>query len=167
MHKVHPGVSALIEGGILFLPAIPAYIWLWPAVRGTALLYPVQTLVYVYVLCGMLFIGLRRWNWGQLGLNRRGIGLSLACGTVLIAERLLAQLALGLLLSLRPFELWRVVGEIVFYFGLVGVVAELLFRGLVFRALEDWRGPGLAILGSALGFALWHVGWMGPLVIAR
>jgi len=96
MRKVHPGVSALIEVGILFLPAIPAYIWLWPAVHGTVLLYPVQCLVNVYVLCGTLIIGLRRWKWGHLGLNRRGIPLSLACGTVLITERLLAQLALGL-----------------------------------------------------------------------
>src|SRR3990170_6219639 len=96
MRKFHPEVSALIEVGMLFLPSIPAYIWLWPAVSGTDLLYPVQCLVYVYILCGTLFIGLRRWTWGQLGLNRRGIPLSLACGTVLIAERLLAQLALGL-----------------------------------------------------------------------
>ena len=96
MRKYHPGVPALIEVGILFLSAIPAYIWLWSAVRGTELLYPVQSLAYVYVLCGTLFIGLRRWKWGQLGLNRHRIDLSLACGTVLIAERLLAQLALGL-----------------------------------------------------------------------
>ena len=47
MRKVHPRVSALVEVGILCQPAILAYIWLWPAVSGTALLYPVQCLVYV------------------------------------------------------------------------------------------------------------------------
>lgn len=28
--------AALVEFGILFLPGIPAYIWLWPNVSGDA-----------------------------------------------------------------------------------------------------------------------------------
>ena len=167
MRSVHPGVSALIEVSVLFLPAIPAYIWLWPAVTGTDLLYPVQSLVYLYVLGGTLFIGLRRWNWGQLGLNRNGIALSLACGAILCLERPLAYLALGFPLALRPFSLMRLLGEIFFYFALVGFVEELLFRGLIYRALDGWHGTGLAIIGSSVGFALWHVGWAGPLAIAH
>ncbi len=166
MSRLRPEISALAELGLLFSPAIPAYIWLWPNVSGTDLFYAVQAAVYIYVLGGVLFIGLRRWAWDQLGLNWRGMGLSLVCGAVLLAERLLAQRALGLPLGLRPIALWRIVGEVAFYFGLVGLVEELLFRGLIFRALENWRGPDLAILGSSLGFALWHVGWMGLLVIA-
>jgi membrane protease YdiL (CAAX protease family) len=166
MRKLCPELSALVELGLLFIPSIPAFVWLWPGISGTGFSDLVQSLVYVYVLCGTLFIGLRHWTWGQLGLNRRGIVLSLVCGAILIAERVLvAPLALGLPLSLRPFVLGRVVGEIVFYFGLVEVVEELLFRGLVYQILDRWRGPGLAILGSALGFALWHIGWMGPLIL--
>jgi membrane protease YdiL (CAAX protease family) len=167
MGKLRREVSALVELGLLFLPSIPALIWLWPNLSGTKYFDVVQSLVYVYFLCGALFIGLRRWSWSQLGLNRRGIGLSLVCGGVFIAERCLAQLALGLPLDLRPFGLLRVAGEVFFYFVLVGMVEELLFRGLLFRALEDWRGPALAIFGSSLGFALWHIGWAGPFIIVH
>jgi len=167
MRPIHPGVSALIEVGVLFLPAIPAYIWLWPAVEGTRLFYPVQSLVYMYVLAGTFYIGLRRWDCGQLGLNKRGILPGLACGAVLIAERLLVHKALGFPLELRQFSFVRILGEVFFYFALVGFIEELLFRGLVYRALHDWRGHGLAILGSSIGFALWHVGWAGPLAITH
>ena len=68
MRTLRPEASALLELGILFLPAIPAYIWLWPNVSETDRLYPVQSLAYVYVLGGALFIGLRRWTWDQLVL---------------------------------------------------------------------------------------------------
>ena len=68
----HPSLSALLEVGILFLPAIPAYLWMWPNLGGT-LNDIVQVVVYVYILVGTLYIGLRRWSWDQLGLNRKGI----------------------------------------------------------------------------------------------
>ena len=158
--------SALIELGILFLPSIPALIWLWPNIDGTAFYYPVQCLVYIYFLGGALFIGLRRWTWEELGLSMGGIVLSLACSTVLLIERFLAPLALGIPLDFQPFALWRIIGEILFYFGMVGAVEELLFRGLVYQIFDSWYGPGLAIFCSSLGFALWHIGWMGPLIIA-
>jgi hypothetical protein len=54
-------------------------------------------------------------------------------------------------------------GDVLFYVGAVGVTEELLFRGLIYRALEDWRGRRRAIWGSALGFGLYHVGGQGPL----
>jgi hypothetical protein len=38
---------------------------------------------------------------------------------------------------------------------------------VVLRALEDWRGPAAAVVGSAAGFALWHIGWAGPLMIGH
>ena len=55
------GVQALVEVGILFLPGIPAYIWLWPNLESTDWFMPVQVLVYVYFLAGGLIIG-RRWS---------------------------------------------------------------------------------------------------------
>jgi len=76
-------------------------------------------------------------------------------------------MALGLPLEPRPPSFTRIIGEIFFYFALVGFIEELLFRGLVYRALLDWRGSGLAILGSSIGFALWHVVWAGPLAITH
>jgi len=34
----------------------------------------------------------------------------------------------------------------------------LLFRGLIYHALEKLRGPRLALGGSAVAFGLYHVG---------
>jgi hypothetical protein len=82
------GVHALIEVGTLFLPGILAC--LWPNVDNTNWFMPVQVVAYLYFLAGCLVIG-RRWTWDQLGLNRRGLDLSLISGAVLI-----------------PFYLWKV-----------------------------------------------------------
>jgi hypothetical protein len=75
--RCSPGPAALLEILILFSPAIPAYLWLWPNVSAvwqeTA-----WSRVDLYILAGSLFIGLRRWNLGQFGVNRKRIGLSLA-----------------------------------------------------------------------------------------
>ncbi len=32
---LQPGLSAMLEVGIMFLPAIPAYVWMWPNVKNT------------------------------------------------------------------------------------------------------------------------------------
>jgi membrane protease YdiL (CAAX protease family) len=156
--RLLPSQSALVEIGILFLPAIPAFLWLWPNVGGTIWNTPVQSAVYVYFIAGALFIGLRRWNRDQLGLNRHGIGLSLACGVLLVLARTFALLSTNIPLSLQFLTLTRWVGEIVFNFLLVGVGEELLFRGLMYHALEEWRGVRWAIWGTTLAFGLWHVG---------
>jgi membrane protease YdiL (CAAX protease family) len=158
------GASAAAEVALLFLPAIPAYLWMWPAVTDTAWLTPVQVAVYLYLLAGTLLIGRHRWNLRELGLNRRGIGLSLACGALFIAMSVTGRLALNLPMEPRPAEFWRLAGEIAYYFVMVGFVEELLFRGLLYRALDEWRGVGFAILVSSLGFGVYHL-WQGPMGI--
>jgi membrane protease YdiL (CAAX protease family) len=158
-----PSQAALVEIGLMFLPAIPAYLWLWPSVSGTTWLKPVQSAVYVYFLAGTLLIGLRRWNLDQLGLNRKGIGLSLVCGLAFVVGRILVVVATDLPWKLQPITLERIVYDVAFYFGLVGLIEELLFRGLMYRALDEWRGARLAIWGSALVFGLYHIGGQGPL----
>ncbi len=158
----HPSVSALFEIGLLFLPAIPAYLWVWPRLseQGNSLF---QVLTYLYVLAGTSLIGLRRWSWADLGLNRKGLGLATVCGTAILLGRLLILRSIDW--GGRPALLtWAgVLGDLLFYFGLVGLVEELLFRGLVYRLLDDWRGAAWAIWGSSLGFGLWHVFGQGPL----
>lgn len=161
--RIHPSLTALAEVAIMFLPSIPAYLWLWPNVGGTDLNLPVQSVVYLYLMAGCVLIGGRRWSLEELGMRREGVGVSLACGAVVVAAFTLGRLATDLPLGLRPLTLRRTVLEMLFYFGLVGLVEELLFRGLVYRALYEWRGTRLAILGSSLAFGLFHVGWMGVL----
>lgn len=147
----------------MFLPGIPAFLWLWPNVRGTPWNTWVQVAVYFYLLAGCLLIGLRRWSPAQLGLNRNGLGLSLICGLALLAGRTLVILAVQWPRGPEPLTLPRLVGDILFYFGLVALIEELIFRGLVYRALDEWRGASWAIWGSTVGFVLFHVGWRSPL----
>jgi membrane protease YdiL (CAAX protease family) len=155
------GVRALIEVGILFLPGIPAYLWLWPNVENTDWLKPVQVLVYLYFLAGCFIIGRRRWSWDQLGLNLNGIGLTLICGAVLIAGRVLVTLSVAWPNELTPVTPGQLIGDIVFYFVLVGFIEELLFRGVIYRAFDEWREVRWAIWGSAVMFGIYHVGWQG------
>ena len=147
----------------MFLPAIPAYLWLWPRLEGAAETV-VQSLTYLYVLAGTLVIGLRRWSLGQLGLNRNGLWLSALCGLAVLSGRLLIILAVDWQAEPPHINLLRMLGNTLFYLGLVGLGEELLFRGLVYRLLEDWRNTTWAIWGSSLGFALWHVFGQGPLM---
>ncbi len=157
--------SALVELGILFLPGIPAIIWFWPRVSGTEWATPAQSAVYVYLIAGALYIGLRRWSADQLGLNRRGIGFALACGAVIILGRLVVLLGTDIPLGFQLASIERIVGETVFYFLLVGLAEELIFRGLMYVALDQLRGTRAAIWGSSLGFALFHLGHGDPTIV--
>ena len=158
--KTHgsPSQSALIEIGIMFLPGIPACLWLWPNVDDTAWSLPVQSAVYVYFIACSLLIGLRRWSAAQLGLNRNGIAFSLICGAVLIVGRLFAIFCTNIPVAWQFNTPERLIGDVLFYLLLVGVTEELVFRGLMYRALEEWRGTRWAIWGTTIAFGLWHVG---------
>ena len=52
----------------------------------------------------------------------------------------------------------QLAGDILYYIAAVGLAEELLFRGLVYHALETLRGPRLALWGSGVAFGLYHVG---------
>lgn len=160
--RLHPGAAALLESALLFLPAVPAYLWFWPNASGN-LAQAGEIVSYVYFALGALLIG-RRWPLDQLGVNRRGIGLGLACGAALVLAR--SMVILGALSTHQPPSLSAgdLIAQASFYFGLVGLVEELLFRGLIYRALDDWLGTPWAIWGSSLGFGLWHVMGQGILI---
>ncbi len=158
-----PGAGPLLEVAVLFLPAIPAYLWMWPNVSGAGR-WIAESLANIYAMGVVLFVGLRRWNLDQLGLNGKGFFFSLACGLVLIAGRTLTVLSVDWGIAAPRFGFFRFMGEIVFDFLLVGLGQELLFRGLLYRAFADWRGAGWAIVGTSLAFGLWHVFGQGPLI---
>jgi membrane protease YdiL (CAAX protease family) len=161
--KLPPGLSALLEVGVMFLPAIPAYLWLWPNVAGASA-WIANSLSDLYAIAGSLVIGLRRWSLAELGVNRKGLWLGLACGLAIVGGRTLVILSVDWNLPAPQFGPLRLVGEFFFDFALVGVGQELLFRGLIYRAFEDWRGARWAIWGSSICFGLWHLGG-GPLII--
>lgn len=87
--------------------------------------------------------------------------MSLVCGALLVLARTFALLSVSLPLSLQFTTLARWVSEIAFYFLLIGVGEELLFRGVMYRALEEWRGVRWAIWGTTLVFGLRHIGGRG------
>jgi membrane protease YdiL (CAAX protease family) len=153
-------VTALIQVAVMFLTGIPAYLWVWRNISGT-IADIFQIGVYFYFLAGCLIIGLPHWNIDQLGLNRQGIALSLICGSSIIAVLILGRIALGLPIELPPLTIERVAYDVLYYFGLVGLIEELLFRGLLYRALEELRDARLAIWGTAIAFGIYHVGGQG------
>ena len=161
--KLPAGLSALLEVVVMFLPAIPAYLWLWPNVQGAGA-WIANSLSDLYAIAGSLVIGLRRWSLDALGVNRKGLWLGLACGLAIVTGRSLVILSVDWGLPVPQLSPLRLVGEFVFYFALVGIGQELLFRGLIYRAFEDWRGTRWAIWGSSICFGFWHLGG-GPLII--
>jgi membrane protease YdiL (CAAX protease family) len=163
LQRLPPGPSALVEVGLLFLPAIPAYLWLWPNLQGDNA-WIAQALVYVYFLAGAIFIGRRRWSWGELGFNPGGLWLSLGSTLALLLGRLFIILSVRWKLAPPPLDPARLALDVLYYFGLVALVEELLFRGLIYRALESWGGVRWALWGSSAGFMLWHIFGQGPLI---
>lgn len=159
---MHSAKGALVEFGLMFLPGVPAYLWLWPNVTADDRTW-IQVIVYLYFLAGCVIIGFRRWTPDQLGLNARGLRVSLGCGTAIILMMIAGRFAINLALEPLPITLDRMVFDIVFYIGLVGGVEEFLFRGLLYRILLELRGARLAIWGSALAFAIYHIGGQGIL----
>jgi membrane protease YdiL (CAAX protease family) len=163
LNRYPPGFSALLEVGILFLPAIPAYIWMWPRLDGS-LNALVRSITYVYVLAGTLIIGLRRWSLNELGLNRKGLWLSLSCALSILVGRLLIILSIQWEVQPARLTIFGLFWDLFYYFALVALTEELLFRGLIYHALSGWLGLRWAILGSSFGFLLWHVFGQGPLI---
>ena len=161
--KGNPGLAALIEVALLFIPAIPAYIWMWPNVSSLSL-GAANVLTYLYVLVGTVWIGRRRWTWNELGVNFKGFSLTCACASVMLIGRLMIILSVEWQFKPPALTFWKLIGDILFYFCLVGLVEELLFRGLVFLALDRWLGSRWAILGSSFGFMLWHIFGHGILI---
>jgi membrane protease YdiL (CAAX protease family) len=157
------GLSVMMEILVMCLPAIPAYIWLWPNVQGTSA-WIAQIITYAYIFGGTLFIGLRRWSWNELGMSRKGIWLTLGCGFVLLLGRQLVLYSIAWAGSPRAYNPLALAGQALFYIAMVGLVEELLFRGLIYKALLEWRGLRWAIWGSSFGFLLWHIFGQGPLI---
>lgn len=162
LRGLHPGAAAVVEVCILFLPAIPAYLWMWPNLEG-APLDVADLLTHLYILAGTLFISLRRWNAGQLGLNRKGLWPSLIFGAAILLGRTLSILSVDWGRPAPVLTPAQLVGDFIYYIAVVGFVQEFLFRGLLYRAFADWLGTTWAIWGTTIGFVLFHIFGWGPL----
>lgn len=119
-----------------------------------------------YASLFLVCVALGRWRFSlqSIGLARKNIGRGFIYAIVVLIA------GLGLMLAVQPPEGLADIGPmiwspILFYLA-VALAEETWFRGLIFKALHDWRGATLAVFGSAALFGLMHVpthGWQGLL----
>ncbi len=147
--------AALLGVALLSIPALAAALWLGPRVPAAWQL-AFRLAGYVYFLAGVLWISRRRWSLANLGWISSGIGFTLLVGAPLLAGRVLMLYGLGSNLWNGSLPGTQLAADALLAFGVVALVQETMFRGLIYRALEDWRGTRAAILGSSAAFALWY-----------
>ena len=119
------------------------------------------------ILYGCLFLAcvvVGRWKFSLAGIGLTGKNIRLG----FLYASIILVISFAFMLLLQPpkgltditFAIWS---PILFYLA-VALAEETWFRGLIFKALYDWRGALLAVLGSAILFGLMHVpvhGWEG------
>lgn len=141
---------------LLFAPALPAYLWVWPRLDGCQE-DTFQMLTYLYLLGGGLLIA-RLWGLpSAIGFTRRNFWPGLLAGLLYTGGVVLGLLATNLAGFTPPASFPVLAWQVFFYFALVAFTEEWIFRGLLYSALDERRGAKLAILGSALAFGLYHL----------
>ncbi|OJT26764.1 hypothetical protein BO221_01695 [Archangium sp. Cb G35] len=135
----------------------------------TALAFQVSVLRAVGTLLALLVVG--RWLEGrgpaQLGLDTRGAlqqwgrGMLLGTGLITAVVGVLAVpgwyqvvdvVPRGALETATGAFTWAAI------FTFAALWEEVIYRGLLFRLLEEWIGSGVALLLSSLLFGLMHFG---------
>lgn len=120
--------------------------------------YPLVVLVNVVFV--RLLDGRRFSSIGLSGPWQRHLGLGAAIGIGMPTASLVLYWAAGWL-RVEPVPTVPVVGLVfatLFVYPLVGFTEELVFRGYLMTALEEWKGRGLAIAATSILFWLVHVG---------
>jgi len=133
----------------LVYAALPADDFADWAVRDTLINGP-----RLLVLALSLHIGLRLWGKEGLGLHTRGWK---PATFVFVVFCLLLWLP-GAWLRTEPFELSA--GALVLLTGssvLVGCWEEILYRGVFFNAIREWKGAKAAVWGSSFLFTIMHI----------
>lgn len=160
-----PAPAALLGIGLLSIPALAAALWLGP--RVPAAWQPAFRVAgYVYFLAGALWISRGRWSLADLGWMPAGARFTLLVGAPLVAGRALMLYGLGYSVWNAGLPFARIAADALLAFAVVAPVEETVFRGLIYRALEDWRGARAAIFGSSVAYALWHAASGVPAILA-
>jgi membrane protease YdiL (CAAX protease family) len=113
-------------------------------------------LLFMYV--SLVYLVERR-PVGELALPRKGreLGIGVLLGFGLYTTCVLIAIALGLY-RIEGFNGWQVLLPSLWVTPLAPVFEELLFRGVVFRILEEVLGGWLALVLSSVAFGLVHSG---------
>ncbi|MGA7356575.1 MAG: CPBP family intramembrane glutamic endopeptidase [Candidatus Cybelea sp.] len=137
----------------------------------------VVTSIVVTLLVGLIAL-VERMTTGRslasIGFDPRNAGrdimLGLGLGTLMFSVVILV-LALGGHYHVSAMHLTRDLGIAVLFFASGAAFEELLFRGVLFRLIEEWAGTCIALALSALAFGAAHAfnpgaTWVSTLAIA-
>ena len=137
----------------------------------------VVTSIVVTLLVGLIAL-VERMTTGRslasIGFDPRNAGrdimLGLGLGTLMFSVVILV-LALGGHYHVSAMHLTRDLGIAALFFASGAAFEELLFRGVLFRLIEEWAGTCIALALSALAFGAAHAfnpgaTWVSTLAIA-
>lgn len=148
----------LLQFILMKLPIDKSLKQVWPALLSAACCYLMYR-VYVRVIeqrAASEFAG--RYAFRETGLGMIG-GAFLFCAT-------LGGIYLAGAYRLTAIAPWTVIISPFFSMIVIGFLEEILFRGIVFRILQNWLGSWIALLISVVLFALAHAGNVGATWIA-
>lgn len=167
-------VVALAIGGALLLALLSSLVL--PA-QSSGLASPANyvltALVYGVLLLGIYLFGVRRADWAALGW-RSAPAITYAATPLLLLLLLFGMAAVNLTIGFlqgqpfenpqiealagsEPFSVPQLLLVLLLVAGLVPVVEESFFRGMVYPLLRYQGGPLLAILVSGFLFAVVHL----------
>lgn len=118
--------------------------------------------LYLGLCLSCLVVGKWLFSFPGMGITGqniwKGLGYAAMVLVVTYAFSLLLQLPVSLI---KPEP--AVLSPVLFYLA-VALGEEIWFRGLIYQAFYNWKGPALAVFGSTVIFGLAHVplqGWQG------
>lgn len=130
---------------------------IWPALLSVACCY-VMYRVYVRV------IEQRTASEFAGNFAARESGLGLIAGALLFSATLGALYVAGAY-RVTAIAAWTVMVAPFFTMIVVGFLEEILFRGIIFRILQNWLGSWIALALSVVFFVLAHMGNEGATLI--
>lgn len=140
------------------LPIDPSLKKVWPALLSTACLFAMY-MIYVRTIERRPVAELA----GRYAVRETGSGLALGA---LLFSATMAALYLAGAYQVTATVPWTVMIAPFFSMIVGGVLEEVLFRGILFRILQEWVGTWIAVLISAIIFALAHAPNQGATAIA-
>jgi membrane protease YdiL (CAAX protease family) len=103
-----------------------------------------------------LYAGLKIWTAKELGFHRSGWARGLIFGVLLLAVELYGWCRESYGLEVSELAVLAASSFV------VAIFEELMFRGVLYNALEGWRGRGTAVWGSTFVFMVFHVQAQDP-----
>lgn len=162
----NPLVKILIGLTICYLPLLIVNVLIMKPIESNLMLSDETGRVIRFVVNSVLIFGLYHWfiKWTEDSSNfdwkYKNIGRDMLSGSLLAIISVLI-----VILILRVINVYRVVnfnvnlGSVLYLlivFGFTSILEEVLYRGVVYRILENWLGSVLALVISGVFFGLFH-----------